>query len=309
MIAGSILRQITRHYPLNRPRRRLLEILPDVPADNGEFSIKSGLRLRAYSGGGDYICKQAYWFGDFDPWVDRTLARLARPGDTAIDVGANIGTTTLCLARSVGTAGRVISFEPLPSNFAMLRSNIEANGFQQVEVWSLALSDRTGTGCMLEQEGQAGQAQMEDVAFDSPWKQSWLGPAKGNRIEVGTSTFDKWVEGQQLRSASVCKIDVEGFEETVLRGMHDSLQKRLIQAFVVERHVAWQTVDDPIFDLFRESGYRIYRIDKGLRAVMYSPLGSRPSGQASHDFVAVLADSEATQRIGPWIQHRSVVPV
>ena len=51
MIAGSILRQITRNYPLNRPRRRILEMLPDVAADNGEFSIKSGLRLRAYPGG------------------------------------------------------------------------------------------------------------------------------------------------------------------------------------------------------------------------------------------------------------------
>jgi FkbM family methyltransferase len=191
----------------------------------------------------------------------------------------------------------------------MLCSNVEANGFQHVDAWSLALSNHTGTGRMLESEGQAGQAQMEDVAFDSPAKESWLGPGKGNRTEVATSTFDKWAEGQQIRPVSVCKIDVEGFEEAVLRGMHDSLQRQLIQAFVVERHVAWQTVHDTIFDLFRENGYRIYRIDKGLRAVMYSPLGSRPSGQPSHDFVAVLADSEATQRIGPWIQHRPVVPL
>lgn len=240
--------------------------------------------------------------------MDRTLERLARPGDTAIDIGANIGTTTLCLARSVGAAGRVISFEPLPSNFAMLRSNVEANGFH-VDAWSLALSDHTGIGCMLESEGQAGQAQMEDVAFDPPGKQSWLGPAKGKRIEVETTTFDRWAEGQQIRSASVCKIDVEGSEEAVLRGMYDSLKEQLIHAFVVERHVAWQTVHDSVFDLFRESGYRIYRIDKGLKAVLYSPLGSRPSGQPSHDFVAVLEDSEAAQRIGPWIQHRPVVPV
>jgi FkbM family methyltransferase len=190
----------------------------------------------------------------------------------------------------------------------MLQSNVEANGFQHVDAWSLALSDRTGTGYMLQSEGQAGQAQMEDAASDSPG-QSWLGPGKGKRIEVGTSTFDQWVDGQEIRSASVCKIDVEGFEGTVLRGMHDSLQKQIIQAFVVERHVTWQTVHDSIFDLFRKSGYRIYRIDKGLRAVTYSPLGSRPSGQPSRDFVAVLADSEAMQRIGPWIQRRPVVPV
>jgi FkbM family methyltransferase len=301
LIARSTLRQITRHYPLNRPRRRLIEMLPSVATDNGEFSIKSGLRLRAYPGGEDHICKQAYWFGDFDPWVDRTLARLARPGDTAIDVGANIGTTTLCLARSVGAAGRVIAFEPLPSNSAMLRSNIEANKFQQVEVWSLALSDQTGRGCMLESEGQAGQARMETTA-----QESWLGPGKGERIVVGTSTFDEWALGRGLGPVSVCKIDVEGFEETVLRGMHMTLKNHMIQAFVIERHVGWQIVEDSMFNLLRESGYQLYRIDKGLRAVRYSPLGSRPKGQPSHDFVAVLPDSKAMMRIGKFCGKMSI---
>ena len=299
-IARTILRQITRHYPLNRPRKPLLDILPDVER-NGEFSMKAGLRLRAYPGGGDYICKEAYWFGDFDPWVDRTLRRLAKPGDIAIDIGANIGTTTLCLARSVGSAGRVISFEPMPSNFAMLCSNVEANGFQHVDICSVALSDRVGTACMLESNGRAGQARMEDVASDSG-KNSWLGHGKDKRVEVNTSTFDWWVESQKIRSVSVCKIDVEGFEEMVLKGMRKTLQKQLIEAFVVERHVGWETVHDSMFDLFRRTRYRLYRVDKGLRAVVYSPLGSRPSGQPSHNFVAALPGSEAMRRIGPWIK-------
>lgn len=304
MPVGSVLRQFTRYYPLNRPRFRLLQMLPGVESDNGEFLIKHGLRLRAYTGGEDYISKQAYWFGDFDPWVDRTLARLARSGDTAIDVGANIGTTTLCLARAVGPTGRVISFEPLPSNFVNLQTNLEANGFRHVQAWPLALSDHSGVGRMVEIESQAGQARMEDVALDSSEDQSWLGHQRASKVEVRTSTFDEWAEDQQLHSASVCKIDVEGFEESVLRGMQDSLQKRLLQAFVIERHISWQTTRDSIFDLLNANGYRVYRIDKGLRAVKYSPLGSRPSGQPSHDFVAVISDSEAARRVAPWIQSR-----
>lgn len=287
------LRHITKHYPFNRPRRRFIDFLPNI-TNNGDFSIKSGLRLRAYPGGADYIAKQAYWFGDFDPWVNRTLARLVRPGDTAIDVGANIGTTTLCLAQCVGSSGRVISFEPLPANFAMLRSNIEANGFRQVHTWSLAMSDRTGTGYMLESEGQAGQAQMEDAAS---LEESWLGRGQGKRTEIRTSTFDQWAIDQRISHVSACKIDVEGHEETVLRGMHDTLRSQIVQAFVVERHVSWQTVNDSIFDIFRGNGYHVYRIDKGVRSVRYSALGSRPNGHPSHDFVAVLPCSEALQRI------------
>jgi FkbM family methyltransferase len=283
----------------------MIEMLPRVRADSGEFLLKHGLRLRAYQEGHDYVSKQAYWFGDFDPWVDRTLARLAGPGDIAIDIGANIGTTTLCLARAVGPTGRVFSFEPLPSNFEMLRANLKANGFQHVEAWRVALSDRRGVGRMVEVEGQAGQARMGEVVAGAPNEHSWLGHSGMTAVEVITSTFDAWAADQQLRSVSVCKIDVEGFEESVLRGMHDSLQKRILQAFVVERHVAWQTVHDPIFDLLDANGYSIYRIDKGLRAVNYARLGSRPSGQPSHDFLAVVSESEAARRIAPWIQHRS----
>jgi FkbM family methyltransferase len=308
MISRSILREITRHYPLNRPRWRLLQMLPDLGAARGEFSIKRGLRLRAYPGGGDYICKQAYWFGDFDPWVDKTLIRLSRPGDIVIDIGANIGTTTLCLARAVGPTGRVIAFEPFPSNFEMLRSNIEANGLQQVEAWPVALSDHTGIGRMIGADGQAGQAQMEEVKFDPAAAQSWLGRVEGERTEVKTFSFDKWIQDQGISSVNVCKIDVEGFEETVLGGMHDTLQRQLIQAFVIERHVDWQIVDDSIFELLGKNGYRVYRIDKGLRAVRYSTLGSPPSGQPSHDFVAVLKNSECAHRIGQWINHRLAGP-
>lgn len=266
--------------------------------------MKHGLRLRAYTGGEDYICKQAYWFGDFDPWVDRTLARLARIGDTAIDVGANIGTTTLCLARAVGPTGRVISFEPLPSNFVKLCANLDANGFHHVQPCSIALSNQTGRGHMVEVQGQAGQAQMEEVASNSSMDRSWLGTGGVTKVEVSTSTFDDWAEDQQLQNVSVCKIDVEGFEESVVHGMRDSLRKRLLQAFVIERHVPWQATRDIIFDLLADNGYLVYRIDKRLRAVDYSPLGSRPSGQPSHDFVAVISDSEAARRIAPWIQNR-----
>jgi hypothetical protein len=70
--------------------------------------------------------------------------------------------------------------------------------------------------------------------------------------------------------------------------------------------VGWQIVEDSVFNLFRESGYQLYRIDKGLRAVRYSPLGSRPKGQPSHDFVAALPDSKAMMRIGNFCGKMSI---
>src|SRR5437763_173826 len=99
----AVLRALTRRYPFQTPRASLLRRLPDVPADGGALTARGGIRYPAYPPGGDLVVKNLYWFGDFDPWVGRTLARLVRPGDIACDVGANIGDTTLPLARTVGS--------------------------------------------------------------------------------------------------------------------------------------------------------------------------------------------------------------
>src|SRR5207249_9878145 len=56
--------------------------------------------------------------------VSEVLARLIRPGDTVIDAGANIGYMTLLAAVAAGPSGTVLSFEPHPELFGVLRDNI-----------------------------------------------------------------------------------------------------------------------------------------------------------------------------------------
>lgn len=68
-----------------------------------------------------------YALGAFEVGTLRALEELVRPGDTVIDIGANIGAHTLHLARLVGEAGRVIAFEPTDFAFGKLRANLRAN--------------------------------------------------------------------------------------------------------------------------------------------------------------------------------------
>src|SRR5947207_4362897 len=136
----ELLRRVFNLYPFMTPRASILRRLPPVPQALDAFRARNGI-ISGYHAGREHVSSSLYWFGDFDPWVDRTLRRLARPGEVALDIGANIGATSLVLARAVGPRGRVVAFEPHPANVVLLRANLSANTLSMVDVHELALSD------------------------------------------------------------------------------------------------------------------------------------------------------------------------
>jgi hypothetical protein len=85
------LRLLTRLYPFQFPRTSLVASLPSVPENFGTFRAKNGLRIAAYPNGCDYVVKNLFWFGNFEPWITTVLQYLVRPGETICDTGANIG--------------------------------------------------------------------------------------------------------------------------------------------------------------------------------------------------------------------------
>lgn len=128
---------------------------------------------------------------------ERTLLRrLAKPGATVIDVGANIGYFALLFAEAVGEHGRVLCVEPDPANLRELRRNVERNGLSNVEVLATAAGSRdgmvglmTGLNSRVTDDG-AGVLQVPVRMVDS------IAP---ERVDL-------------------LKVDVEGFEWEVLKG-------------------------------------------------------------------------------------------
>jgi FkbM family methyltransferase len=294
----KIIRQVTRQYPLYYPIYPLLKFLPDIPDNYGEFAIKNKLKISGYGGGKDVVCKSLFWFGEFAPSVNITLKRLVEPGDTTLDIGANIGATAILLALAVGNQGKVICFEPIPATFDNLESNIRVNNLSQIECHQLALSDSEGIVKMFIPSGQFGKASINIIPTSSE-----------NLTEVKKTTFDIWKTQQQkliTTKIALCKIDVEGHESEVLNGMANTLETVVngglqIESFVFERHVNPNTVSDPVFDYLASYGYRVFRIDKRLKSIVYSPLGVKPIGQPTDDFVAIIPGSMGEGKIGPWI--------
>ncbi len=68
------------------------------------------------------------------------LGQFVRPGDSVIDVGANVGHYTVRLSRLVGPQGRVFAFEPVPATFEVLASNLRSAGCENVTLFNTAAS-------------------------------------------------------------------------------------------------------------------------------------------------------------------------
>jgi len=284
-----LTRFFTRRYPLYRPRAILLRLLGPVPQVNigKDIITRDGLTISAYHPGHDHVCKSLYWFRDFDPWVGQTLIQLVREGEIAFDIGANIGATALPLAYGVGQSGRLYAFEPMPETVAKLRKNLGDNGYLHTRVEHLALSDQDGRILLSMPDGQPGMARISSKAMDS----SFI-------VDVTARRFDQWVRGSGITEIAVCKIDVEGHEDAVLRGMGEWLSNGKIKAFVLERHFTGPPESDPALRLLLDAGYDIWRINKGLFRPHYAPLGKRGRGKPTADFLACHPAQGLAERLG-----------
>ena len=143
------------------------------------------------------------------------VAALCKPGETFVDVGANIGAWTLAAARAVGTQGRVLAFEPAPRVAETLRKTLKANRLRNVKLHELALADSSGRRQFSVERDNPGGSRLGHMSSDSH--------RHFDMIEVTTARLDDIARSERLAALDVMKIDVEGFEYDVLRGSQEVL--------------------------------------------------------------------------------------
>jgi FkbM family methyltransferase len=146
--------------------------------------------------------------GSYEPDVSATLRSVLGQGDTFVDIGANIGWFSLLGASLVGATGRVIAIEPNPRNVALLRQSAKDNGFDNIEVLAVALSERAGA-VALETDGSNGRI----IPVDGPPP----APVEAEFVVAG-HPLDEILASAGVSRVDVVKIDVEGAEPLVLRG-------------------------------------------------------------------------------------------
>jgi len=142
----------------------------------------------------------------FDVLQTLTMCARLKPGSIALDVGANVGTTTLVMAARCGTAGRVVAFEPDPQARKILQRNIALNPRAgSITIEEVACSSSEGKATFYAR-GQARSSLDGDAADPSE-----------KPMTVSLTTLDAYSERAEL-SPNLVKIDVEGAEVAVLRG-------------------------------------------------------------------------------------------
>jgi FkbM family methyltransferase len=195
--------------------------------------------------------------------------RYVKPGDNVLDVGAQIGFYSVHLGRMVTASGHVYSFEPDPLPFEYLRDSLAVSGMDWVRVEPFALSSR---------EGKIDFNVSPVFGWSTAVRNSHLTGLR--RISVPSFPLDTLVEkGNVPGKIRLAKIDVEGFELEVLRGMHRVLRKaRPILIMEVNRPMLdfQGTTPLEVFEFLKSFGYKVYKIQVDLRWGRTRPLVTLP---------------------------------
>ncbi|MCK9988202.1 MAG: hypothetical protein AzoDbin1_04674 [Azoarcus sp.] len=195
-----------------------------------------------------YITLSLLLYGEYSPREAALLSSWLRPGDTAVDVGANLGTLTLAMARAVGNTGRVIAFEPQTSVHACLQQTLADSGIGHVELHRRAVGATAGHAFVprldLARPANFGGVSIADAD-------------EGDGEEVELARLDDL----DLPSCRLLKIDVEGRELDVLRGA-SGLIARCRPVILVECDRPDRLA--PLLAFLREQGYRAFRHEPPL---------------------------------------------
>ncbi len=188
--------------------------------------------------------------------LTKYLTRELHEGDIFIDVGAHYGYYSLLASALVGNSGKVFSIEASISSFNDLKENVDA--YKNIATFHAAAGDMPGTVTFYEYPGP--YAEYNTIVPDAYTNQKWFGRVKQKVNTVPILVLDNLIMSEGIKKA-VIKIDVEGGESSVLRGLHSALyEKQLIIAMEYLLSASGSSLHQEAADILYAANYKSFSI-------------------------------------------------
>ena len=174
------------------------------------------------------ISSELMMFKTHEPLTTKLLSKELKKGMTCLDVGGNIGYYTLLESKIIGDKGKVIVIEPSPQNFQHLKKNLKIQNAKNVDAYNFAASDKNGEVNFLVYRESNGSFTIPDgEETDIP----------GDIIKVPAKTMDTFLEELNIDHVDFVRMDVEGYESHIIRGMINTIKKSK-PMFQIEVHAS-----------------------------------------------------------------------
>ena len=201
------------YFKWARPKNGILPV--ELAGVQARFFVRTPEELR--------ILESAGGAGGEGQVVAQVLAFL-KPGDVVYDIGANVGLYTVLLSKTVGDSGRIFAFEPEVGTCEHLVENLKLNHARNVQWYRKALGERTGQAALFTGSVIGGG--------------SLVSQQGGGHLEqvVEIAQGDELVAAEKLPAPRAVKIDVEGYEQSVIQGLRRTLSEPTCEMICCEIH-------------------------------------------------------------------------
>jgi len=201
-------------------------------------------------------------YGTYEKSEAKVMEEKIKGGNIVVDVGANIGLHTLNMAKIVGNTGQVFAFEPDPSNFEILRKNVKINNYQNIILEQKACADKYGRTTLY----QSDHPGMHRVFPQT--KQ-----AKG-QVQVELTSLDKYfIDSNLADKINFIKIDVEGLEFSVLKGMKNILKNnkkiKILFEFMPKNTMEAGFTPIELLNYLTSYDFKLFCIDESTKKLLH----------------------------------------
>lgn len=248
-----LIRWYSRHLPFPHKGLKYFEwLLRRLRLDKELFVKKLPNGLFVEVSVNDHIEKHLFWYGTYEKKEVATMQTLLDIDSVVVDIGANIGYFSLMAAKKA-TAGHIYSFEPVTKNMKKLKRNILLNRIKNIYPIQAAISNVSGKTTLYistdENSGMSGLRITENFS--------------GKCETVTSITLDEAVLEYNLPKIDLIKIDAEGSEINVLRGMTKTRTDQKPIILIEVSSVTLSLYDEKIetiYDILLAEKYRPYKV-------------------------------------------------